>query len=253
MAELSGMRTLVVGASSGIGRATALHLAKAGARVAATARRRDPLEELASDAPGITAIAFDASDERACAEGVERAIASLGGLDALVHAAGVIGVGEAPEIEPAEWRRVIEANLFGAVWTLRASTPALRRTRGRAIVLGSRSADDVPPRRGVGPYIVSKAALHSLVSVWQEECPEIAITRVSVGDTGATEMGTNWDPEVTQRVIDEWNRRGFLVGRAMVPEDVARHVAHLLETDEHVPVSSIFPRPPAGVAPDEAG
>ncbi|MGH0036970.1 MAG: SDR family oxidoreductase [Myxococcota bacterium] len=243
MGSLRDRRVLVVGGSSGIGRATALHLAQQGARVVAAARRADALEALAAEHPGLTASVVDATDPEAVAGAVARAVTELGGLDALVYTAGLLVLGDAPDLEPRQWRRSLDVNLMGAVWSLGAASPALRAGRGRALLVSSRAPVDHPPRRGMAPYIVSKAALDALASVWEVECPEIAITRVTVGDTGPTEMGRNETPETLGRYVGEWAARKLLVGRILSAEQVARHLGRLLEEEEAVPVSSILPRP----------
>jgi NAD(P)-dependent dehydrogenase (short-subunit alcohol dehydrogenase family) len=220
-----------------------LALAASGARVVACARRADRLEELAGAGDSVTPLAFDAADAEAAASATARATEVLGGLDALVYTAGLLTLGEAPELTPEQWRRGLDVNLMGALWMLRAATPPLRSSHGRAVLVSSRAAVDHPPRRGMGPYVVAKAALDKLAAVWEVECPEIAITRVTVGDTGPTEMGTTEDPELIGRFVGEWAAQRLLVGRILSPEDVARHLVRLLEDEEAVPVSSILPRP----------
>ncbi len=101
---LSGKTALVTGASSGIGRATALALAEAGAQVALVARRADRLKELAAkiEAGGGKALAraADVTGEADATRAVEDAVGHFGGLDILVNAAGMTQVGQGGERQP---------------------------------------------------------------------------------------------------------------------------------------------------------
>jgi NAD(P)-dependent dehydrogenase (short-subunit alcohol dehydrogenase family) len=241
--RLADRRILLVGASSGIGAATAQVLGGEGARVALAARRRDRLEEVRQRVPGgAVVIPFDVRDPAACAEGVAQAVEGLGGLDALVYVTGVAPFRRLEEADAEDWRQAIEVNLLGAALITRAALPHLATRRGRAVYVSSIAAHDHPPRRGLGLYITTKAALDKMIQVWQEEHHEIAFTRVSVGDTGATEMGASWDPDRGGDQVREWIDRGLMFGRAMAPESVGRHLADLLASEEAVPVSSVVPR-----------
>src|SRR5215472_19319995 len=84
------MRAVVVGASTGLGRCIGIGLARRGAQVALLARRNELLADAASEAgPGALAITCDVTDEAACQAAVDRAVGGLGGIDALVYAAGI--------------------------------------------------------------------------------------------------------------------------------------------------------------------
>jgi NAD(P)-dependent dehydrogenase (short-subunit alcohol dehydrogenase family) len=241
--RLLDRRILVVGASAGIGRASAVVLGGEGARVALLARREDRLAEAAQEVPGgALALPGDLRDPQVCERSVARAAEALGGLDALVYAAGIAALCPLADADAETWRESLEVNLVAASLVTRAALPHLSRSRGRAVYLSSITALDHPPRRGIPLYVVSKTALDKLVDLWQQEHREIGFTRVSVGDTGATEMGRGWEPEAGGRVVREWIGRGLMFGRAMEPEAVARHVADLLACDEVVAVSRIVPR-----------
>src|SRR5262245_10653976 len=102
--DLANHRLLVLGASSGVGRAVGALASRAGARVAFAARREDRLAEAAAGAPGAVAVACDVRDEAGCARAVVGAIEALGGLDALVYAAGMSPLGLLESATQAEWR-----------------------------------------------------------------------------------------------------------------------------------------------------
>ncbi len=245
MKRLADRRVLVVGASSGIGRAVAIALAAEGARVAVAARRRDRLEVLAGDVPGGAVVApCDVRDEDACEAAVAHAVEQLGGLDALVYAAGRALLLPVAEADAKAWSEVFETNVSGASLVTRAALPHLTASRGRALYLSSISAHDRPPRRGLGLYVVSKAALNRLIAVWQEEHRTVRFTRLNVGDTGATEMAVGWDRGRREELVREWIEKGFMFGRSMQPEAVAAHVVDLLASEETVSESTLVPHFP---------
>ena len=245
VSRLAGRRILLVGASSGIGRATAGVLAVEGARLALAARRLDRVQALADELPGNPlALGCDVRDPARVEETVAAAVDGLGGLDALVYTVGIAPLRELRDADAESWREAFETNVVGPSLVTRAALDALTQSLGRAIFLSSIAAGEHPPRTGLSLYVTTKAALDKLVDLWQQEHRAIGFTRVSVGDTGSTEMAVDWDPAAGARHLQQWVERGYLFGRAMEPEAVGRHVADLLCTDEAIPVSSITPRYP---------
>ena len=118
MSLLAGRRALVTGAGSGIGRAIAIGLGDAGADVVLAGRRPEPLQEAAEHvrAQGVKAAAVpaDVRDPDQVRELIEATRAELGGIDALVHAAGVHSLARSLELGEEELTDVIETNLIGA-------------------------------------------------------------------------------------------------------------------------------------------
>src|SRR5919202_6672025 len=114
--DLQGRTVAITGASSGIGEATALACARAGAAVALAARRAERITELARriEEEGGRAVALptDVADEREARAFVEQAYEQLGRLDALVNNAGVMLLGPIPGADTEEWRRMIDANVY---------------------------------------------------------------------------------------------------------------------------------------------
>jgi NAD(P)-dependent dehydrogenase (short-subunit alcohol dehydrogenase family) len=248
MKRLLDRRALVVGASSGIGSAIAIALGSEGARVAVAARREQRLEEIARAVPGGAVVArCDVRDPDSCEAAVAAAVEQLGGLDVLVYAAGRALLVPVAEADAQAWREIFETNVSGASLVTRAALPHLTASQGRALYLSSISADDRPPRRGLGLYVVSKTALNRLIDVWQEEHRAVAFTRLNVGDTGSTEMASGWDRERGGECVREWIDKGFMFGRSMLPDSVARHVVELLASEEAVSESTIVPRFPEGL------
>jgi NAD(P)-dependent dehydrogenase (short-subunit alcohol dehydrogenase family) len=239
--RLADQRVLVVGASAGIGRAVAVAAAEAGARVAAAARRTDLLEALASELEEGVAVPLDVQDPDSCRAGIGKAVRELGSLDAVVYVVGTSVLSPVSEVAADTWARIFATNVTGASLVMAEVLPHLAASRGRAIFISSISADDFPPRRGLGPYMVSKAALNKLVEVWQSEHHEVSFTRLSVGDTLGTEFAEGWDLG-DGAIVREWTDQGLMFGRTMRPEAVGRHVVDLLASEEAVLVSRLVPR-----------
>ena len=231
----------MVGASAGIGEAVARAAAEAGAHVAVAARRSERLEALASELENSVAVRLDVRDPQVCRDGVEAAVQSLGGLDGVVYVAGIASLGDVAEFSAEDWAQTFATNVTGASLVIAAALPYLAESKGRVVLVSSISADDFPPRRMLGTYMVSKAALNKLVEVWQNEHHEVGFTRLSVGDTVGTEFAQDWDLG-DGGIVREWGERGLMFGRTMLPETVGRHVVDLLATEETIAVSRLVPR-----------
>lgn len=245
MGRLEGRRVLVVGATSGIGLATAREIAKEGGHVALSARRVDLLAaEVAKLGPEHAAVPCDVRDPEACERAVARAVESIGGLTDFVYTAGSATLSNVAEATNEQWRQAFEVNVVGPSLLTSAALPHLAKNRGRALYVSTVASEDRPPRRGLALYSATKSALNRVIESWQEEERAVSFTRVTVGDTHATEMAKDWDPEATGSIVREWVEKGFLYGRTMAPEDVAQHLVDLLALREAVPFSSLLPRYP---------
>lgn len=247
------MRTVVVGASSGLGRCIGVGLAQRGAQVALMARRRGRLDDAAKEAgPGTLVVECDVTDEASCRSAVAEAAEGLGGIDALVYAPGIGPLVKLVDTDANTWRRVFETNVTGAALVTAAAIPHLTESAGAALYLSSVSASQTPPWPGLGAYAVSKAALDKLVEAWRAEHPDIGFTRVIVGDCAGgegdsrTQFNEGWDMEVATEVVPTWLSRNYIIGALM---DVDRMVSmvHALLNDGatlSVPSITLAPRPP---------
>jgi len=243
--DLAGRRVLVVGASSGIGRALAEIAAAAGARVTLAARRIDRLESLAAEirARGASAHAFacDVALDADCRRAVDGAAAALGGLDAFVYAPGLSPLITLDEATREDWRRVLDTNLIGASQITAAAVPHLRASRGRAVYVGSYSARQTLP--GISLYSVSKLALSGLVASWRMECPELDFVHVTLGNTSDTEFAASWEPAKAARIIQGWVARGLFPAPKMMPlRAAAEAIAATLATDAFLDEVGVMPR-----------
>lgn len=210
------MRTVVVGASSGLGRCLASGLVARGARVAVLARRYDRLVELSGEiGENAIPIACDVMDEASCRSAVEEAAAGLGGIDGLVYATGAATLSRLADTGAEAWRRTLDTNVVGAALVTSAALPYLTETSGVAAFLSSVSASMTAPWPGLGAYAVSKAALDKLVEAWRNEYPTIGFTRVVVGECpggrghAQTEFTTSWDGELAAEMGAIWLKREY--------------------------------------------
>ena len=159
---IAGARALVTGASSGIGAALAVALAREGATVGICARREDRLtdvdEQVRAFAPESRMWVFDVGELDEIPAFVARVESELGGLDLLVNNAGIPKRRRIPELSAEDLKDVMRINFFAPVALVRAALPGmLERDRGRIVNLSSMGAHSMAAR--VGAYAASKGAL----------------------------------------------------------------------------------------------
>ncbi len=231
-------RTVVVGASSGLGRCIGVGLAQRGDSVALLARRRERIEAAAAEAgPGTVAIECDVTDEASCRSAINEAADALGGIDNLVYTPGVGPLVRLVDTDAETWRRVFDTNVTGAALTTAAAVPHLTASAGKAVYLSSDSGTIGPPWPGLGAYGVSKAALERLVEAWRAEHPEIGFTSLIVGECaggeGDAQTGFNagWDLELARQAYPLWLSRGCMSPKLMPVEDLVNVVHTILRTN----------------------
>jgi NAD(P)-dependent dehydrogenase (short-subunit alcohol dehydrogenase family) len=230
-------KTVVIGASSGLGRCIGIGLAKRGAQVALLARRRDRIEAAAKDAgSGAVAIECDVTDQASCRSAIAEAADGLGGIDALVYTPGIGPLVRLVDTDADTWRRVLDTNVTGAALATAAAIPYLTASTGKAIYLSSVAGNRTPPWPGLGAYAVSKAALERLVDAWRGEHPGIGFTCLVVGDCAGgegdaqTEFNVGWDLELASECFPIWTARGYLAAALMPVVDLVDVVDTILRT-----------------------
>jgi NADP-dependent 3-hydroxy acid dehydrogenase YdfG len=246
---LAGRVALVTGASSGIGQATALAFADAGAKVAVIARRADRLEELVGkiDAGGGEALALplDVNDEADAAKAVQDTLARFGRLDILVNAAGMTQVGKVENANIEDWRTVHSVNFWAALYLCKAAIPALK-VQGGDIVNISSTAGRRAMGPTFGPYSTSKVALTAFNDGLRQEVGGYGI-RVSIIEPGAT--ATEIHEAIKDEQVREGTRAHLQKPGAMQPEDVASAILFVVSLPSHLNVSQLMIRPSTDLSP----
>jgi NAD(P)-dependent dehydrogenase (short-subunit alcohol dehydrogenase family) len=247
---MTNVKTVVIGASSGLGRCIGIGLAQRGSSVALMARRRDKLDEAVAEAGSdAVAIACDVTDQDSCTTAIKEAVAALGGIDALVYAPAVGPLARVEDTDVATWRNVFDTNVIGASAVTAAALPYLAASGGHAVYLSSISASLTPPWPGLGAYAVSKAALDKLVEAWTAEHPEIGFTRLVVGDCaggegdGMTQFANGWDPELAGELGAVWFTRGYLAGTLIDVEDLVSTVETIVRSSTTLSLPTVVVTP----------
>jgi meso-butanediol dehydrogenase/(S,S)-butanediol dehydrogenase/diacetyl reductase len=227
---------VVTGAATGIGRATALALARDGYAVALVGRRAEPLQELAeelrdSEGDAIAAPADVASPDEAAAA-IDAAVKHFGGIDALVNNAGVGDSGPLLEESLEQWEETLRINLTGAFLTTKLALPHLIERRGAVVNVASVNGILAGP--GWTSYCVSKAGLIMLAKCVANDYGRLGVranavcpgwVRTPMGDHDMDEMaaaqGTDREGAYARA------HRQHPLGRPAQPEEIAAVIAFL--------------------------
>ena len=241
--SLAGKIALVTGASSGIGAATAVALAAAGATVAISARRADRLAELVAkiEATGGKALALpdDMMNEAEAIQAVEDTVARFGRIDILVNSAGVMQAGGIEQADMDLFRKVFDINLFATLYTCKAAVAHMLEQGGGDII----NVSSMAGRKG-GPltsaYSGSKHAVNAMTDGMRQELGGKNI-RVSILMPGATET------EVASGIVNpEW--RDMIAAHvskdgAVKASEMADTIVFMLSLPRNVNISEIHVRP----------
>jgi NAD(P)-dependent dehydrogenase (short-subunit alcohol dehydrogenase family) len=158
---------LVTGGSTGIGAATALHLARAGARVIITGRTEATLRETAARDAKIGYVVADVAKPADIARTIATVKSQHGRLDVLVNNAGVFEIGGISDANADHYRRTFDINVGGLIETTRLALPLLRESKGAIVNVASVVADQ--PFANMSVYSASKAAVLALTRAWAQE------------------------------------------------------------------------------------
>lgn len=239
--DLAGRSSLVTGAASGIGAATAAALAGAGARLALFDRSAGPVEDVAvalrASGADATGLAGDVRDYAAMERAVAAAAGRHGRLDALVACAGVAEAGPIERADPQRWRDVVMTNTVGVMNGVRAALPGMLAAGGGHVVVIA-SASGRVTYVGEPAYVASKHAVVAFADCLRQEVAGRGV-RVSVIEPGIVETPLiHVDPEAADVVPGV---------EPLDPADVAGAVRWVLEQPANVNVFEVVLRPVAQV------
>jgi NADP-dependent 3-hydroxy acid dehydrogenase YdfG len=236
--DLSNQVILIAGASSGMGRATALAAAKAGASLVLAARNESALSELRAaieqDKGTVITVAADLTQREAIDQVIEAAIQRYGRIDAAINSVGInIRRRALSELTPASWAEMVTTNLTAAFNITQGIVPVFRQQGGGLLIHISSSSARKPDRSGVS-YQASKAGVSALAHGTMEEERENGI-RTTVIYPGLTDT-----PLVQQRPVPPTPE---MLAKALQPEDVAAACLFVLGLPPraHVPELVLYP------------
>ena len=241
--DLNGKVAAVTGASSGIGEATALALARAGCAVSLAARRSDRIDALAeritADGGRALAIATDVTDEASARAFVTQTHEQLGGLHVLVNNAGVMLLGPFESQSGDDWRRMIEVNCLGLLYCSHAALPLMRDGGGGHIV----NVSSIAGRRASAfsaAYNMTKFGVTGFSEALRQEAlhSKVRVTCVEPGFVETELLSHN--PGFVQ---DAAKGRKEEIGQVLRSEDIADAVVYAVAQPEHVGVNEILVRP----------
>jgi NAD(P)-dependent dehydrogenase (short-subunit alcohol dehydrogenase family) len=226
---------LITGCSTGIGRATAEHLARTGHLVYATARRAEAIADL--EAAGCRTLALDVTDERSMSDAVERVVAEQGAVGVLVNNAGYSQSGAVETVAMKDVRRQFETNVFGLTRMCQLVLPGMRaQSFGRIVNISSMGGNFTFP--GGGVYHATKYAVEAISDALRFEVKNFGVDvvvvqpgfiRTGFSETAAAEVRAENGPyaafnaAVARSTMDVYER-GLIARLGGGPETVAKAI-----------------------------
>jgi NADP-dependent 3-hydroxy acid dehydrogenase YdfG len=236
--ELTPARVSVItGASSGIGAATARALAAAGYRVALLARRLDRVTALADElGDGAVAIQADVTDRDSLVAAAERVSRELGDANVLVNNAGVMLLGPFSSDRRSDYRQMVEVNLLGAITATEVFLDQLKRGGGDLVNISSVAGRTARATNGV--YAATKWGINGWSeSMRLELLPDVRVTVIEPGAV-ATELPAHITQEQTREAIEE-----LYGGVEVTPEDIAEIIAFVIGRPRRIAIHELLVRP----------
>jgi NADP-dependent 3-hydroxy acid dehydrogenase YdfG len=247
-AKLTGTVAIVTGASSGIGRSTALHLAAQGACVALVARRKDRLDTLAEEVhqAGGTALVVptDIADRAEAEAAVAATVEHFGRLDILVNNAGLMLLGPVSSTDADEWDRMISINQQGLLYMTKAALPHLQAAASDALrqVADIVNVSSIAGRTAfatMGVYNMTKFGVNGFSEALRQE---LAKSHVRVGVLEPGKVDTELDSHNNDQILAhiEANFGGF---RMLDPDDIADGITYMVTRPWHTAISELWIMP----------
>jgi NADP-dependent 3-hydroxy acid dehydrogenase YdfG len=233
----------ITGASSGIGRATALYLASRGGRIVLGARREEQIAAVAADIQNAGGQAIylptDVTRRKDLEALVQLACDHFGRLDVLVNNAGIGPISRFDALRVDDWDAMIDVNIKGVLYGIAAALPIFgQQEEGHIINVVSTAGLKIVPTMGV--YAATKNAVRTITEALRQEAgPTLRVTEISPGMI-ATNFADSMTDEAVKLVIQ---KRSDAI--AISPDAIARGIAFAIEQPQDVDVGSIVIRPTA--------
>lgn len=241
--KLDGKVAIVTGASSGIGEATAIALAAEGAQVAIAARRSERLNALAKRIENIGGkalpIVADLTEETQAHNLVQKANAELGRVDILVNNAGIALLGPIEGADTSDWRRMIDINVLGLMYTTHAALPIMK-AQGVGHIVNISSVAGRIARAGVGVYNATKWGVNAFSEALRQEVYKHNI-RVTIIEPGLVD--TEGNNHITNPTAKQQSQERLKSMTPLQSEDIAAAIVYAVTQPQRVNVNEILIRP----------
>ena len=237
-----GKVALVTGASTGIGFATAPGLAKAGMRVAVTARNGGRLEELKAslDGAAVLPVTADLQQEADIRKLFQRVREAWGGVDVLINNAGLGYLGQLSEQSPEDWRAMLDVNVMALSLCVQEALADMKsKPEGHIINISSIAGHRVPPSNANPWYAATKHAVRAITDALRIELVN-AHRPVRVGMISPGVVETEFHDRATRGAGD--SKAFYSTFKPLRAEDVADVVFYLLSTPPHVQIHDVVMR-----------
>jgi len=228
--KLENKVAIVTGATSGMGRATAVLFAKEGAKVVVTGRNEARAKEVVDEITAAGGEAFyvlgDASDLSFSEEIVKKTVEAYGTVDVLVNNAGMLSLSSVRDVTIEEWDKIFRVNVDAALRLCQLVAPIMKE-KGKGVIVNIASVASFAAHHGFAPYISSKHAMAGLSkSMAWELGPEIRVNAIAPGAIHTAMVDSIGGPSVLQGMIDNCPCK-----RVGQPEDIAGAALFLASDD----------------------
>ncbi len=240
---LKNQVAVVTGASSGIGYATALALAKAGAKIAVGARRVERLEQLKKETEKLgvecITVSCDVTKRSDCENLINSAVKKWGRLDILVNNAGLMPLSFVKNLKVDEWEQMVDVNIKGVLYCTAAVIPHLiKQNSGHIVNISSVAGRVVFPAGSV--YCATKFAVRAFSEGLRQELSTRNNIRVTTIEPGI--VSTELTNTITDTSLEAFVKHSKSI-QALQAEDIANSIIFAVESPPHMNVNEITIRP----------
>jgi NADP-dependent 3-hydroxy acid dehydrogenase YdfG len=242
MSEPLNKVVIITGAATGIGAASSRCLAAAGAQVMLASRRGELISDIATQIRAAGGVAewraTDVADRAAMQRLAAATLECFGRIDVLINNAGVMSISPLADLKVADWDRMIDINLKGALYGMAAVLPTMQRQKSGHIINVASTMGHVP-RGGAAVYCATKAAVLSIAEAFRQEIgPDIRSTVITPGAVTSELHAGITDPALRERMAAAYQG-------ALSAESVAEVIRYVIAQPHSVNINEIVLRPTA--------